>query len=105
MPQATVEVLNGWLSRVLVTVVAGGVLAGFSGLVIAGSMRATVSHLEDQSARDHVKINSTAEDVAALKVLIAEVKEQMAVQRLEQRQDNTKLGAKLDRVLERLPPS
>lgn len=102
---SVVSDVNSWLSKVFATVAAGGVLAGVSGLIIAGSMRADVNTVKERTEKDHEKVNEMAAGMAALEAQVEEIKDQVAGQRREQREDNRDLDQKLDRILERLPPS
>jgi len=94
---------DGWTGRVLAAVVAGGVLAGFSGLVIAGTMKADVETLKRVSVNDSEEQSQLTNDVASLKANVANLSKRVDQQRQETREDLKDLDRKLDRILERLP--
>ena len=90
-------------ARIIPAIVSGGVLAGLTGLILAGSMRADVTTLKSSAERDRVKAVEIAEAVATLGAQVKNLDTRLVVQRREAREDAAELGRKLDRVLERLP--
>jgi len=87
---------------VAITVIGGGFLAGFSGLVIAGGMQADVKTLKVNAARREARIQSMVEDVSAIKANVQTLQEDLSEQRREQREDVRRVHDKLDVLLQEL---
>lgn len=94
--------LSFW-QKVLASIIAGGVLAGFSGLVIAGSMRADVAALKRQEATNTQAVGELKTAVGSLKTEVKNLKTASGNQRREQREDMKEIREALRNILQRLP--
>lgn len=89
--------MSGWQN----TVIGGAILAGLSGLVMAGSTMQSVADLEKKSvtaSQAQVKIR---EDISSLKTSVQNIENEQKEVREEYREDQRELNRKLDKLLEK----
>lgn len=92
--------MNGWATKVAVVVVAGGILAGVSGLVVAGATKADVNSLKDAQPGIEMRLGAVEQQVAGLKAATDERAERDEEFRTEQRQQLRAIDGKLTSLLE-----
>jgi len=80
-----------------------GIVAGGSGLVIAGSLQEKVSRLETEDRLRAAKVEKVSEDVSAIKAQVESIKEQQTLQRRESREQAQSTESALREILRKLP--
>lgn len=80
----------GIWQKTMAAILAGGVLAGGSGLILAGGTRSTVARLETDVEKHDTQITEIGREVSALGSTVRGLEKQVEAQRREQ---NIKLDA------------
>ncbi len=92
--------MNGWTTKLLAAVAAGGILSGGSAIFVAGGTKADVAALKVDQPKIEERLGAVEQQVAGLKAATNERARRDEEFRTEQRQQLRAIDGKLGRLLE-----